>query len=258
MNQPVETSSKIVNPERIARLVTRMCEGSMQVIIRTKDNAKMGIRACFGAPDQSNAHVIFGKISEAGIMKLPIGTQIKIEVLGMPSQVVFITVVRGRANGAIICLMPKSLVSTERRHSTRHKVTSTLPSFMSFSVWNPDMNDITCTPFFSAYRNTASWVSIADISAGGVCLLSRFPSFQTAVESVTEDPQSFLHLPMTQPIPLHAAIRWKRKIKIRIEENESERFIMEYRVGIEFQGLSDEQNQKIKSYIRQLSIADAI
>lgn len=258
MNQPLETSSKIVNPERIARLVTRMCEGSMQVIIRTKDNSKMGIRACFGAADSEQKYVIFGKISEAGITKLPIGSQIKVEVLGMPSQVVFITVVRGRSAGGIICLMPKSLVSTERRHSTRHKVTPSLPGFMSFSVWNPEINDITCAPFFSAYRSTASWISIADISAGGVCLLSRFPSFQTAVETIPEDPQSFLHLPMSQPIPIVASIRWKRKIKIRIEENEGERFIMEYRVGVEFQGLLDEHNQKIKSYIRQLSIADAI
>jgi hypothetical protein len=258
--QNLEPTSKITNPERIVRIVARMCEGHMQALIRTKDNTKVGIRASFHRSelDRNPPLIHFDKISSFGLEKLDKGMQIKVEVIGMPSQVMFVTEIREKLGDGIVCSVPSSLVSIERRANARYKVTNSAMAYLSFSVWQPDEEDPSSPPFFEAYQGLAGLIPVLDISAGGVCIQSHFPAFMNVLETVALDTQAALHLPMSAPMPVQASIRWKRRIRNRIIEDESERYQMDFRIGVELADLQEEQRNKIRNYLRQLSVADAI
>jgi hypothetical protein len=254
-------SSKISNPESVARLVAKMCEGNMQVLLRHRDSGQVTIRGAFyklGKFKQSSA-ILLHKISDAGLSKLDTGMPIKIEVLGMASQLTFHTLVVEKTSTGIVCAMPRSLLSTERRTNTRFRATPDLSAFMSFSFWKAHPHDPAAQPFFASYGGIAHWIAVADISVGGVCLLSRFPAFQNATEGLSESFDCALHLPMATPLQISGVIRWRRKIKNRVETaNASERFQLEYRIGLEFNDLNEEEQTKIRQYIRQLTVSEAI
>ncbi len=261
MTQPnPDTTSKITNPQRIARILTKMCEGRMQVIIRTKENIKLGIRATFAAITvERSGTVSFDKISVFGLEKLSLNGPIKIEVMGMPTMVMFITEVLEKVGDTITCQLPVMLTSIERRQNSRFKVSPAFMAYMSFSVWQPEANDTGAAPFFEVYRSMAGWIPLVDISAGGICLSSHFPSFINALDNVNLDTQANLHLPMQNPLAVQAAIRWKRRIKNRlVDADDSERYQMDFRIGVEFAELSDERKIQIRNYLRQLSVAEAI
>jgi c-di-GMP-binding flagellar brake protein YcgR len=260
MNQTAEATSKITNPERISRIVLRMSDGRMQALFRTKDNIKVGIRANFARFDgqAQPPQIVFDKISDIGLQKLEKGMPVKVEVIGMPSKVMFVTTITDKTEDGVICSLPASLVTIERRQNSRYRVTPSAMAYLSFSLWAPEDDDPSAPPFFDAYRSLAGWIPIMDISAGGVCVQSHFPSFINVLETVDIDPKAKLHLPMSAPMPVQAAIRWKRRIKNRFSEDNRERYQLDFRLGIEFLELSEEYQVKIRNYLRQLSVADAI
>lgn len=261
MTEEASGSSKISNPESVARLVAKMCDGSMQVLMRHRDSGNVTIRGAFhklGKFRQNNA-ILLNKMSEAGLSKLDIGMPIKIEVLGMASQLTFQTLVIEKMPSGIVCAMPRSLISTERRTNARFRTTNDLTAFMSFSFWKAQQQDLASQPYFSAYGGIAHWISVADISAGGVCLVTRFPAFLNASEGLSETFDCALHIPMAIPLKMTGVIRWRRKIRNRVElEGGGERFQLEYRIGLEFAVVGEEEQQKIRQYMRQLTVAEAI
>lgn len=260
MNQANQgTSSKITNPVRISRIITKMCAGRMQVLIRTKDNHKLGIRAVFLfiAPSIGN-RIVFDKVSSLGLEKLDVGMHVKVEVIGMPSKVLFLTVVTSKGPALISCAMPNSLISMERRLNSRFHVLPASMSYISLSGWRAEEEDGSGPPFFNVYKSLASWIPLVDISPGGVCIQSHFPSFLDYLETIETDSDARLHLPMSSPLPIKAIVRWRRRIRNRIIEGDMERYQLDFRVGIEFEDLKDEDRLKIRQYMRQLSIAEAI
>lgn len=254
-----ENTSKINNPLRISRIVTKMCQGRMQALIRTKDNAKLGIRAAFARfePGQDPL-IVFDKISNFGLEKLSSGMPIKVEVIGMPSKVMFVTEIKVKGPSDISCSLPLSLVSVERRQNARYPVLPMAMSYMSFSLWQPGEHDPASPPFFDAYRSLSSWVPLLDISAGGICIQSHFPSFINQLDKIDLDPNAQLHLPMQNPISVKASIRWRRRIRNRVVDEHGERYQLDFRVGVEFSEMIDENKNRIRQYLRQLSMADAI
>lgn len=261
MTEETSGSSKISNPESVSRLVAKMCEGNMQVLLRHRDSGNVTIRGAFHklGKFRQNTAILMNKVSEAGLSKLDVGMPIKIEVLGMSSQLTFHTLVIEKTAGGIICAMPRSLLSTERRINARFRATEDLSAFMSFSFWKAMQQDPATQPYFSSYGGIAHWVNVADISAGGVCLVTRFPAFLNASEGLSETFECALHLPMTPPLKMTGVIRWRRKIRNRVElDGGAERFQLEYRIGLEFAEMGEDEQQKIRQYMRQLTVAEAI
>jgi hypothetical protein len=232
----------------------------MQAILRTKDNSKVGIRASFAFFDnaQKVPQIVFDKISVFGLEKLAHGIPVKVEVIGMPSKVMFISTISNKSIDGISCPIPGSLVSIERRQASRYRVTPAAMAFVSFSVWKPEAADVSAPPFFEAFQSMASWVPILDMSNGGACIGTHFPSLINTVDKIDHDPKAHIHLPMSPPIPFQAAIRWKRRIRNRIIEDQEERYQLDFRLGIEFLSLQEDQNVRIRNYLRQLSVVDAI
>ncbi len=232
----------------------------MQVLLRHRDSGNVTIRGAFQklGKFKSTSAIMLGRISEAGLAKIEIGMPIKIEVIGMSSQLTFQTLILEKTGSGIICAVPRSLVSTERRHNTRFRATQNLASFMSFPFWKSIQQDPATQPYFSTYGGIAHWMAIADISAGGVCLISRFPAFTFATEGMNENFPCLLHLPMLPALSMEGVIRWRRKIRNRIAMGQGERYQLEYRLGLEFANVGEEEQQKIRQYMRQLTVADAI
>ena len=78
----------------------------------------------------------------------------------------------------------------------------------------------------------------------------------TKTGTIDEDAQ--LILPMTPPIAVSTTIRWQRRIKNHHNEMGDDRTHLEFRLGVEFNSLEEDDMMKIKQFIRQLSVAEAI
>lgn len=231
----------------------------MLALIRTKADPNVGIRCNFDqVVDSRNSSVVFSNISEYGLSKLKPDDLVKVEVVGMPSKVIFQTRVDQVNNDSIRCDLPKSLISIERRSSARIQTKSKLMAYMKLSVWEPDILNVGTPPSFPQYNDMHKWVPILDLSTGGACLSTRFPSLLQSIANCDHDPHALLILPMIPAIAVATTFRWHRRVRSRISENKDERYALEFKVGIEFNNLSDEDSLKLKQFIRQLSIADAI
>ena len=229
----------------------------MLVLIRTKENPKVGIRCNFSSVGSSG--VLFDGISSMGLKKLAVGDVARFEVIGMPSKVIFQAKIKKLEKGEVYCFVPKSLVSIERRAAARSATQRHIMGYMQLSSWAPNSEGtIGSPPLFDQFGTVKSWVPIFDISIGGVCLYTNFPDLLDHALGGEEDLESKLILPMTAPMVIPSTIRWQRRIKNRVNESGMDRIQMEYRLGVEFNALDEEQLMKIKQFIRQLSVADAI
>ncbi len=252
--------SKLTNPERISRLVSRMCSGGMPVVIREEKAGMVGIRGSFyQLRDASKTKIIyFNNVSAHGRAKLNKGDIVKVEVIGMPSQVVFRTKVVTILKDGIICLLPKSLVSVERRQNARYSCSKNMMLYCELSVWKASAEDLAASPVCQEYNDVSSWLPILDMSLGGICAQSSFPSFTQVVDDFEMDPKMKLFVPMQKPIEVPVHFRWKRKIKNLIEVPEGSRYQMDYRIGIEFDDPDEDLKVQFKQILRKLSVADAI
>lgn len=237
-----------------------MCDGGMYALIRTKVEAKVGIRCNFSkvVGTESAPLIEFSGISSYGLSKLTVGERVKFEVIGMPSQVIFQTQIQKISHTTIRCPLPKDLITIERRAAARYATTRKLMAYLKLSVWKPSNLDTGAPPTFGPGHDLTLQVPILDISIGGVCLKTNFPSVLKCLEGIKEDSQATLVLPMTEPIALPTLFRWQRRIRNRQPRIDDDRYQLEFRIGVEFAHLNNEQVMRINQFIRQLSIADAI
>ncbi len=239
----------------------RMCEGGMYALIRTDNDSKIGIRSNFYMVEShtSPQRVFFNGISEYGLEKLKEGESVRFEVIGMPSKVIFQTRITKKLGiGGIICELPPALISIERRSATRALTHPKLMAYMKLGIWNPSRKSIDAPPVFDHHKEILNWTSVFDISVGGVCLRSHFPSVHSAIIGIEQDRHAQLILPMQDPMITPVHFRWQKKIKNRHSKDGHERYQLDYRIGVEFIHLNDHQMTKIKHFIRQLTVADAI
>lgn len=255
-----EIKSKITNPTRIMRIISRMCEGRMQALIRTKQQTKVGIRSSFQQinGDREPKTLQFNGISEFGLKKLREGEPVKFEVIGMPTKVVFVARILEKTVDGLICPLPSSLVSIERRQNVRYGTTDAKMAYLKLSFWEPEHEDVAAPPVFEQFYYLASWLPIMDISAGGICVKTHFPSVLEAISQRAQDDEAQLILPMSDLLTIPVAFRWQRRIKNRILDGKRERYQLDFRVGLEFNMVSDYNSLRVKQFLRQLSVADAI
>ncbi len=232
----------------------------MQVLIRIKKDTKVGIRATFGGVGAAASKTIvkFIEISEFGLQKLSPEQVVRFEVIGMPSKVVFMSKIIETGAGALSIDLPSTLISIERRQNVRYPTTSVKMAYLATSLWRPLLNDVSAPPIFEQFRPISNWLPIFDMSIGGVCVKSHFPSVLNLLSSASDDPKARLILPMSDPIVLPVAFRWQRRIKNRVLEAGRERYQLDFRLGIEFLEVDANSVTKIKQFLRQLSVADAI
>ena len=254
------SKSKISNPKRIERILERMNDAKMSVIMKDSSEAEIGIRGAFDLVryDTEQPHLIIGKVSAKGLQRVSKVSKLKIEVLGMPSRVVFVAKILKHLMNGLVLGIPKTIVSIERRQNTRYATTWNYMSYFRLDDWTPVPDDISGPPVLSPFEDLSGWFGVADVSLGGICVLSHFYTLSKIVSEVGGSVKGQLLFPMMEPISGEFAIRWQKKTVNRISEGGRERARLEYRFGIEFSEMDEAAIIKIRQFMRQLSMANAI
>ena len=232
----------------------------MQALIRLQNASKLGIRCSFLSVDETatSPMIFFDGISKSGAEKLSPGDVVKFEVIGMPSKIVFATKILEKSAMGLTCSLPGSLVSIERRQNSRYTTTLGKMAYYVPGFWKPGIDDIAAPPCIYSYADLNNWLPVLDISAGGLCIKTHFPSVLTSIGEKTIDDKARLILPMSDPIEMSVEIRWQRRIKNKFSDGDKDRHQLDFRFGIEFSDLDEKDALKIKQFLRQLSLADAI
>ena len=156
--------------------------------------------------------------------------------------------------------VPSSIEKTERRtrqrHACRHKK---VPLFKP-GDWEIDISDVSAPPVFGLYQPLANWTLVDDLSFGGLCVETRFPSVVSWLERSPSFEHSMVQLPMTKPFMVHTELRWSKRIRERIEtEDGLELSIQKYKFGLEFMDPSMEFLQAVAEFLKIMDITkDAV
>lgn len=230
-------------------------------MVRTAGDTGVSVkgRAASLVLDSVHPSMRISNISEKGIAHISATAKIQIEFVMMSTKVVFVSNIIAREQNSLLVTLPLSLVSIERRKNARYACTEDLMAFLDLSVWKPHLEDVTAPPFYAHHRETAGYLSISDVSFGGMCAVARFPSVNQTLRRGVMDDRARLILPMQAPIEVGIEVRWAKRIKEHMDgASEDQTVVRSYRFGIEFTSQSDQLRISIRQFIQQLSKANAI
>lgn len=256
----MEKKSKITTPIRIRRVLEKMCNAHMSIIMKTDSRKTTGVRGQLThVADVDGKEFIFvTDVSERGKSLLKGEKSVKVEVQGMPSRVVFLSKIQKRTDMGIRLDLPKKIVSVERRQNARLPMATNYTAYLRTKGWTPKVHDLAAPPLITPFEHLASLIALADISVGGACIMSHFPAATFAIEGWSNPIEGSLILPMNAPIDLKFNIRWKKKTTNRVIDDGLERARLEFRLGIEFEEPTEDLVIKLRAFMRQLSLAQAI
>ena len=257
-----ENRLKISNPQRVTRILRRICQASLEVMVRTSGATGIAVkgRASDVLLNTDVPSLRISNISDRGMMHLENQRKIQVEFIMMSTKVVFVSAIIAREQSSVLVKMPQSLVSIERRRNARYPTTEDLTAFLNLSLWKPSSQDVTSPPFYSHHKGIGGFIHVADLSLGGLCAVTRFPAVNLVLRRGIIDDRAQLVLPMQDPIEIGLEVRWFKRIKehLRGEDDEESGFMRSYRFGIEFTSHSDDAKLRIRQFMQQVSQAEAI
>ena len=243
------------------RIMRRACEAGLQVLLRTKDQPGVAVRAramrtLSGASMPTSFRV--SGISLQGIHHLQGSDSVSVEFVGLSTQIAFTAKILAMSDGSLTVAMPAALRSIERRKNFRVATSASQAAFVTLSLWHADEKDAASPPVFPHLAKVASQLRVADISETGVCLLTRFPSVMNTITQGTIDDGAKLRLPMIAPKPFAFEVRWIKRIKetVVIKGEPLDQRLL--RVGAQFVDPSEDIIVSIRQFMHQISVADAI
>jgi hypothetical protein len=257
----IDNRIKIASPERVLRIIKRMCEANLPLIIRGENDLSVGVkgRAVQITESQQGSFFRIDNVSERGMNHLKDSTKVQVEFVLSETQILFVSAVVSREAGVVVVKMPKSLVSVERRKNARHICTETMPVFVSLSVWQPSSDDLMTAPFYPQHTSLGGYLNVADLSVGGLCFLTRFPALGQVLKRGDVDHHARIYLPMVPPVEAQLVIRWVKRVKEYPKESRSEDFFDRfYRFGAEFVEPTEPLRFALRQYIQQLSREGAL
>ena len=184
MTQNDESKLKISSPQRVNRILKRICDASLQVMIKGSKLSAVAVKgraACLIERDKFRA-IRISNVSAQGMEFLQDRSKIQVEFVMMSTKIIFISTILSRDENSLVVRMPSFLVSIERRKNARFGTTEDLASFLALSLWIPKVNDATAPPCYPHFENDIGhYISIADVSMGGFCGITRFPQYSEVV-----------------------------------------------------------------------------
>jgi hypothetical protein len=262
--QPADQSENIIkiqNPERVERILSRAISAKLELLMRLESNMKLAVRGKAQLIDTgtSPTSILIDGLSDKGARYLAQSQEVRVEFVGMATQIVFYVTCRGVTADTVRLDMPKEIHSFDRRVNTRAVVTAKLAAFIRLTTWRPRSSDITAPPVLDLYSDLANQVALVDVSEGGVCGITRFPHIVDTLDRGHMDPKAEIILPLATPIVAPIEVRWTRRIKeSRIMPDGSTRNQRSYRVGFQFTNPDEALKLQLKQYMNQLTVADAI
>lgn len=258
-----ENKIKISNNQRISRILRRICQASLPVIVRGAGSTAVSVKgraATIMTYGPNNLPVMrISNVSERGIAHLLAAQKVQVEFVMMATKVAFVSQIQGREEQSILVGVPQTLVSIERRKNARYNCIDELRAFINLSCWQPDIDDLTAPPFYPHYKDIAGYIPISDLSFGGFCAVTRFPSSSMTVRRGLIDDKSQLILPMIGTFNVGTEIRWIKRIKEHHKDPDGkENFKRFFKFGVEFVSQTEEVKLGIRQFITKLSQAGAI
>ena len=252
---------KIANPQRIIRILRRISQARLPVLIRFSAQESILIRG--RASDLHAEYTIprmrISNISEAGIKKLGDKRTIQIEFVMMSTKISFVSHICQFDQNSITVGIPDYLLSIERRKNARHITTKDFTSFIALNIWQPTIDDPAAPPTVLHFQELVNNISIADIGMGGICGVTRFPSAGMVLKRGLIDDNALILFPMQKPVRLGLEIRWIKRIKEQIKDVDGfNRSARSFRFGGEFIFPNEDSKLAVKQYIQQLLQAEAI
>lgn len=250
----------IVKPERVARIIERVCDARLDVLIRVPSQKKIAVRAKASAADQFGAPptLKLTGLSAQGVKFLWNADIVQVDFVGMSTQMIFKTRVLTVDGTSVQLVFPKKLVSYDRRQNARYATTDQLAAFIKVGNWQPDRGDITAQPIFYPYQNLGSWIRIADISEGGMCGVTRFPAVLKTYERGFVDYDASIVFPMQAPVEAPMEVRWVRRIREGYTVGEDTYNQRVYKFGVQFVNPAENLMKLLKQFVHQISMSDAI
>jgi hypothetical protein len=256
-----ESRLKISNPPRVGRILRRICQASLQVMLRCKAQSGVAVKGRASTlSEELNTKVIrISNISDKGMEHLAPNNRVQVEFIMMSTKVVFVSVIVAREQNSLLVKAPDALISIERRKNARYGTASNLSAFLSLSIWQPTEADVTAPPVFPQYRNIGGFIPISDVSFGGFCAVTRFPAVNSVLRRGLIDDRAKIYLPMQPVFDVGVEVRWFKRIKEHVRDpNNAHAFMRSYRFGLEFISQSDFAKTAIRKFLQQLSQAGAI
>jgi hypothetical protein len=262
----IENRVKISNPERVARILSKICQSNLQVFMRTSENQGIAVKGkasnivAAKLPDGTKVLTLrISNISEQGMDFITHQEKLQVEFIMMATKVVFVSRVVNADQNSILVTFPNSLVSIERRKNARFATNEDSIGYVRMSVWNPQGDDLAAPPIYPQYRDLASLIPVADISLGGVCLVTPFPSISQELKRGRIDDGAQLILPMQSPVDVSMEVRWVKRVKEHVKDSYgAARAIVSYRFGCEFMAQSEPVATAIKHFVAQINQSQAI
>ncbi len=224
------------------------------------DSQPTGVRGRLKLVEEisSKDYLFIDQVSAKGLALLSDKKSIKIEVLGMPSRVVFMASISEAIPGGLRLSLPRQITSIERRQNTRYQTTPNQMAYLKLNGWQPNPTDIASPLVIAPFEHLANWISIADVSAGGACVFTHFYGVIAALEQRENPVSGEIVLPMMAAIEVKFDVKWKKRTVNRLIEGGRELGRLEFRFGIEFAEMQENVELKIRQFMRQLSMAQAI
>ncbi len=256
-----EIKHRIENQPRIVRLMKKVCHANMRVILRCENAGPTAIkgRATDFVQFDGKMAIRIANISLQGITILRQVGKVQLEFVGMASKVTAATRILSYENFSVIVQVPKALISLERRNNIRFSTREHIKAFVEFSEWKSYHNDFSSGPMFSSSPHIASLLEVVDVSEGGICVMSRYPSVYNYYDSGMIDDEMTVRLPLEPFVLTKAEVRWKKIVRERMSMDDgSQYFDTQFRIGIQFLELDEKKQAIMRNFIRQLALAEAV
>lgn len=257
---------RIQNPERILRILRKMSEGRLSVLIRAKEAPEVAVKgrienlgpAAVAGKRYRSVHL--GNVSGKGAAYLVDKKQLIVEFVLSSRKISFETRLMKIVEGHRLAIsVPKVLESLERRNAARYKVTEDLPAYLSFENWNESEKSHLMMPTFEMYETLRRRLPLADMSESGGCIASHFPAIQGYARPGMIEPEVKIWLPLQAPLKAKVEIRWMRKTKDNIMDSDrQERTHEVFRIGYQVLEADEGLELALKQFLKQLASQEAI
>jgi hypothetical protein len=256
LNQAKEIA-KISNPKSIESLLQKMANAKLDVLLRSSMDSKVAVRGKILGLSPLATQPVFNisQISKRGLDVIKGWTSFQIQIIGTSALTTFSSI--GKIQGELLQIqLPKEILSINRRESARSGVNPNKSSFVRLAKHQPTITNVNEAPIIDIFGDAGAFLSIIDISLSGVCLVTNFSHVYDTLGAKAKDEGATLILPMLARIPVGVELRWKKHVRETLPGlNHRARF---YKFGFQFLSLTRENAEKIKVYIHQLNLADAI
>lgn len=227
----------ITTPEDIKLFLKLVCSNEARGLLRPVKMPTLAVKYKFSssAVNSVSDPIKLVGISAIGLKKLKDFGAIRVEVYGQDKRVFFQSEITQVTDGMLLIKFPTKVKQTERRGRIRYLTNEDHLPFFDPGGWVVEPSDIAAPPYFGLYRPLATMNMVLDISLGGVCVETRFPSIVRWLEGINDFPNSSIQMPMKNPVSVATQLRWTKRIRERVAlENGEETSIQKYNFGLEF------------------------